>query len=178
MLVALTVGVAPLVHSVRNGRARAKTVGRIFLAEVDLATFWIVVGFQIAKHGPHEAQHYNAAIGFALNCRRVDTAPILSEIEHVPQEVGDAIAEFGQRSIEFVRTVCGVDGNPLLAPDDFRKVPTGWQEIMPVYNAANALRSKLHSWLSADQPANVEELAERTSDRIRAVFVGGDADEG
>lgn len=152
VFVALIVGVLPVASHYINGRARARVKAKVFLAQLDLAEFWIAVGYQLALSRPHEPNRYNAAIGFALNCRRVDTSVVLPEIEFMPRSIAELIGSFSVKCIEFERTVCGVNGEALRAPDDFHVTPTGHNEIDHLFKVSRALQEQMHLWLFPDLP--------------------------
>ena len=158
ILVAFGVGVLPVLSHMFNGRARAKVVGKLYLAQLDLNTFWVAAGYQLAGIAPNDADHYNASIGFALNCLRVDSSVVMAELEHLPKGVGERIAAFEVKRMQFERTVCGPDGEAMVAPEDFSQVPNAKGEIKPVLETARQLQLAMHSWLFPKEiPPTLEE---------------------
>lgn len=171
ILVAFGVGVLPVLSHMHSGRARAKVLGKLYLAQLDLNTFWVAAGYQLAEMDSKDADHYNASIGFALNCLRVDSSVVMPELEHLPNGVGERIAAFEVKRMQFERTVCGPDGEAMVAPDDFSQIPDAKGEIQPVLGTARQLQLAMHAWLFPKETPPTLEESRRIVDRTHQQLV-------
>lgn len=163
-VIALVLGLLPILDAKAVRRTKSQALCYITYATVDTEAGFVRAA-QVLFERNQDDFHYNAAMGFALRANRTMFDGLVAAFDALPESVAAAVSH-AIAEVERFRQNTAPKGQPLLAPDDFVRLPPLHEVMKPMVEALLAVRNALFLHAAGKLPPSLDEAAGSVATKI------------